>query len=44
MRFTILAALAMTSPLAAGELSRERASAFAKLALTAVQKEFPNKP
>jgi hypothetical protein len=40
----ILAALAMTLPTDAAELSRERASAFAKLALTAVQKEFPNKP
>jgi hypothetical protein len=44
MRFTLLAALVMTIPSAAAELSRERASAFAKLALTAVQKEFPNKP
>src|SRR3954471_22628807 len=44
MRFTLLAALAMTTPSYAAELTRERASAFAKLALTAIQKEYPNKP
>jgi hypothetical protein len=44
MRTAILATLAMTLPATAAELSREQASAFAKLALTAVQKEFPNKP
>src|SRR5438128_2405398 len=42
MRF-LLAALAMTAPTHAAELSRERASAFAKLALAAIQKEYPNK-
>jgi hypothetical protein len=40
----LAATLAMTVPTTAAELSRERASAFAKLALTAIQKEFPNKP
>src|SRR4051812_14235385 len=36
--------LAMTVPTQAAELSRERASAFAGLALAAVTKEYPNKP
>jgi hypothetical protein len=40
----LLAALAMTAPTQAAELTRERAAAFARLALTAVQKEYPNKP
>jgi hypothetical protein len=44
MRLAILAALAMTASANAAELSRERASAFARLALAAVQKEYPNKP
>lgn len=44
MRLTILAAVAMTAPTQAAELTRERASAFAKLALMAIQKEYPNKP
>src|SRR6476661_4928570 len=44
MRLTLLAALAMTVPTQAAELTRERASAFAKLALTAIRKEYPNKP
>jgi Protein of unknown function (DUF2891) len=44
MRLTLLAILAMTAPIQAAELSRERASAFVKMALTAVQKEYPNKP
>jgi hypothetical protein len=43
MRFTLLAVLAMTASIDAGELSRERASAFARLALAAIQKEYPNK-
>src|SRR5437764_2515587 len=38
------AALAMTAPATAAELTPQRASAFAKLALTAVTKEYPNKP
>src|SRR6476620_5417173 len=42
MRF-LLVTLAMTAPTHAAELTRERASAFAKLALTAIQKEYPNK-
>jgi hypothetical protein len=44
MRLTLLAALAMTAPIHAAELTRERAAAFAKLVLTAIQKEYPNKP
>ena len=34
----------MAVPTQAAELTRERASAFAKLALMAIQKEYPNKP
>src|SRR3954462_7613836 len=44
MRLPLLAALLMTAPMTAAELSRERASAFARLALTAVTEESPNKP
>src|SRR3954471_17505117 len=40
----LLAALVMTASTDAAELSRERASAFARLALTAVAREYPNKP
>src|SRR3954453_23884994 len=43
MRFSS-GALAMTAPSYAAELTPERTSAFAKLALTAIQKEYPNKP
>jgi hypothetical protein len=43
MRFLLLVAAAMSVPSQAAELSRERASAFAKLALAAIQKEYPNK-
>ncbi|HEX3147920.1 MAG TPA: DUF2891 domain-containing protein [Gemmataceae bacterium] len=41
---TVAIVSAMTANLHAAPLSREQASAFAKLALTAVQKEYPNKP
>src|SRR5262245_17110165 len=44
MRFLLLLAVAMSVPSQAAELSRERASAFARLALAAIQKEYPNKP
>ena len=44
MRFLLLLAAAMSVPSQAAELSRERASAFARLALAAIQKEYPNKP
>jgi Protein of unknown function (DUF2891) len=44
MRLLLLVAAAMSVPSQAAELSRERASAFAKLALAAIQKEYPNKP
>src|SRR5438132_11251060 len=44
MRLALLAVLAMTASVNAAELSRERASAFAQLARTAIQKEYPNKP
>jgi hypothetical protein len=43
-RHILLTVLAMTLPTHAAELSRERASAFARLALAAIQKEYPNKP
>jgi hypothetical protein len=43
MRYLILL-LAMSAPSQAAELTRERAAAFARLALTAVQREYPNKP
>jgi hypothetical protein len=43
MRLTCLAILAMNAAASAAELSPERASAFAKMALAAVQKEYPNK-
>src|SRR6476646_10505143 len=42
MRF-LLVAVAMAGSSQAAELSRDRASAFAKLALAAIQKEYPNK-
>jgi Protein of unknown function (DUF2891) len=42
----VLAGLAMTSPTQSAEptLSKEQASAFAKLALKGIAKEYPNKP
>jgi hypothetical protein len=43
-RLILFAAVAMTGSTHAAELTREHASAFAKLALAAVQKEYPNKP
>jgi len=42
MRF-LLVAVAMAGSSQAAELSRDRASAFARLALAAIQKEYPNK-
>ena len=40
----LLTVLIMAASTHAAELTRERASAFARLALTAVKKEYPNKP
>jgi Protein of unknown function (DUF2891) len=41
---TLMVVIAMTAPTHAAPMSREQASAFTKLALTAIQKEYPNKP